>query len=251
MPFIICSVAAVVGIGIFFYGFNRMHRYRMIQDTPTSKVRSIAMGLVEIYARAVPERCMQTAYSSIDCVYYKYVIKEYRRHGSGKHTSYRWDRLESDEMLIPFFAADETGQVYVDPTGAEFNLRVKKLYLQKAGLGSLLSLILPGRRTEDSELIELDPEESGFFRMYSVGDRKYFEYFIEPDEQMYVLGTAANSPSAPDNVLIRKGQNRPTFIISDRSEKELIGKLRAQMLGSFAVGGGAIVVAVIFFLKAL
>jgi len=133
------------------------------------------------------------------------------------------------------------------PTGAEFNVPVKKAFLQRAGLFGAVGLIVSALKNWDNKqptalnvsswgLTPIDPKMHMSFGN-NVGDRKYYEYYIEPNEQLYVLGTAANSPQAPNNVLVKKGENEPTFLISDKSEKQLVGSLRWQMIGGFAIGG--------------
>ena len=48
-----CVVGFCAGIGLFFYGFRLLQRRRLILDTPFSKIRSAAMGMVEISGLAV------------------------------------------------------------------------------------------------------------------------------------------------------------------------------------------------------
>jgi hypothetical protein len=67
------------------------------------------------------------------------------------------------------------------------------------------------------------------------------ESFILPEEQVYVLGTAHEHQGAsarvenPARIYIGSSRGHE-FIISDRSEKELLSRLRWQML-AFFVGG--------------
>lgn len=247
-----------IGGGAFCYGFNRMHKLRLIQDTPRSKIRSMAMGLVEIHGFAHPQKIIKTPFSRTDCVYYHYEIKEYRMHtfrdSKGKtHTTYSWDTIATGERRIPFFTKDETGKVYVDPQGAEINLSIKRQFYQKTGIfrgfNTLLTVLNNWTRTEkdfDIDSLQLTPMELGKRIMFStVGDRKYFEYFIEPDESLFVLGTAFNKEN---KVLIKKGENEPTFIISNKSEKELLKKLKWSMILSFILSIILIIVGIIMII---
>jgi hypothetical protein len=43
----------LLGLYVFYRGFHHFRRKRLIENTPTSKVRSIAMGLVEIFGTVV------------------------------------------------------------------------------------------------------------------------------------------------------------------------------------------------------
>lgn len=219
MHLLLAMLLPIVGIAGLWHGFSRMRRYRMIMDIPTSRIRSLAMGLVEIVGRAVPDTLIHTRWSRIECVYFRYEVKEYRRHRSGKHTRHSWDTIDSGENRIPFFVDDDTGSVRVDPDGAEYNLDVRKVFLQRA-LGS--------------EMEEIDTDR--IFGFYTVGDRKHYEYFILPGEEVYVLGTAAIDKTAPGEIAVEQGENERMFLISDHSEKELLSSFRWQMIGGFAFG---------------
>lgn len=263
IEYVISLIIILAGSVIFLYGFNRMHKYRLIQDTPRSKIRSMAMGIVEVHGNAEADRYIKTPFSQTDCVYYRYKIEEYRKHTQtdskgNQRTSYSWETVSTGERRIPFFAKDDTGKVQVEPDGAEYNVSVKKVFLQKAGLFGAIGTIVNILKDWDSNkqpdinvsawgLLPIDTKSHISFGN-SVGDRKYYEYFIEPGEQLFVLGTAANKPQTSD-VLIRKGENEPTFLISDKSEKDLMGSLKWKLVGSFVFGAVLIIAGVIMLLQ--
>ncbi|PIN69900.1 hypothetical protein COV93_03625 [Candidatus Woesearchaeota archaeon CG11_big_fil_rev_8_21_14_0_20_43_8] len=254
------AVSSLGCAGSLWYGFNRMHKYRLIADTPTSKVRSLAMGLVEIKGNAVADVYLKAPFSQKDCVYYHYVIKEYRRHvtsdSKGRaQVHYSWDVVGSGERRMPFYGKDDTGKVLIRPDGAEFNIPCKQVFLQRNGLfgaigaviGALQSFDKKGSGKVDMNALRLEPidEKKFALRMYGVGDRKYYEYYLTPEEPLYVLGTAENEGQT---VAIKKGTNEPTFLISDKSEKELVKSLKWTMIGMFALGIGLAILAVYILL---
>jgi len=241
---VVSAIFSLIGLFVFIYGFNRLRKYGLIQDIPRSKIRSLAMGLVEIHGQVKAKDFLLSPFSQSKCVYYRYEIQEYRRHThvdskGHTHTSYSWDTIAGGEKRIPFWAKDETGEVYVEPQRAEFNLSLKKLYLQKAGsfgsLTSFLKSLKMQKKLNPSalKLVPLDPKKKIFFNG-RVGDRRFYEYFLEPEENLFVMGTAARQGQ---KVLIKQGKNEPTFIISNRSEKDLLRSLKWQMIASFIFGG--------------
>jgi len=262
--YIISIVFAIVGLAVFLYGFKVMSKYRLINDTPRSKIRSMAMGLVELHGNVFADKYITTPFSQTDCIYYSYEIKEYREHTSrgsdGKTTrSKSWDTISSGERRIPFFAKDETGNVYVDPKNANFNVDYKKVFLQKAGFFGIFGVIGNALKNWDSNdqsnldigtwgLIPIDTKSHLSFNS-RVGDRKYYEKYIEPDADLFVLGTAANNPQVSNDVFIHQGENEPTFIISDKSEKELVGSLKWKMIGSFVFGAIFFIIGVMLSLS--
>lgn len=250
--YIMSGVFILMGGVVFFLGFVKMRKWRIIKDTPRSKIRSMAMGIVEIHGSVEASELIKSPFSKTDCVYYKWEIKEYRKTSSSKKggNSYRWESVGSGERSIPFYAIDDTGKVWVDPKGGEFHVAYKKAFYQKskglfssiAAMGKLIKALKnfdphnpESLMTDDLDLIPMS-ERTGF-GVATVGDRKYLEHFIEPNDNLFVLGTAANSPDAPDNVLIRKGKNEKTFIISDKKEEGVLKGLKKLMLVCFIFGG--------------
>jgi len=104
------------GLYYFIKGFSWLKQKRLIENTPTSKIRLIAMGLAEIYGEVVPikENLFKSPFSVKDCVYCKYTIQELQ--SSGK--SSRWVTIKSDVKTEPFYLKDDTSAVLVDPKGA-------------------------------------------------------------------------------------------------------------------------------------
>jgi len=253
--YILSGISTLVGGIVFFLGFLKMRKFRIIKDTPRSKIRSLAIGIVEIHGTVLPDTLIKSPFSKSDCVYYKYVIKEYRRRHTvsrGKaHTTTRWETIASGDRSVPFFAKDETGQVWVDPDGADFKVSLKRAFYQKGkwlsgSIGALGDIIKAVKNWDGSDPVSLDVDamqlepiglRSSGFRFSKVGDRKYYEYYLEPEGILFVLGTAANSPAALNNLMIRKGQNEKTFIIADSSEKDVIRTIRKNMILCFVFGG--------------
>lgn len=256
---IISLVLTIIGVVVFLFGFKRLHKYRIIADTPTSKIRSMAMGLVEIHGNVSGKQFIKSPFSQSECVFYKYRIEEYRKHTSTDSkgrtsTRYSWDTIASGERRVPFFAKDDTGEVYVKPWDAEISAPLKKAFYQRRGLFGAIGLIINALRDWDNDntsdmdvsgwaLEPIDPYHHSRWGA-SVGDRKYFEYYLEPNENLYLIGTAANSRDAPNNVFIKKGENEPTFIISYKSEKDVLSSLKWQVIGLLIFGSIFIVIGI-------
>lgn len=114
------AIGFFFGLYLFFKGFVFFRRKRLIENTPTSKIRSIAMGLVEVFGEVMPAQggMLKSPLSNNDCVYYKYNIEELR--GSGK--SRRWVSVKRGSDKRHFFLKDETSLVLVNPEGADIDI---------------------------------------------------------------------------------------------------------------------------------
>jgi Zn-finger nucleic acid-binding protein len=214
----------LAGMGLSAYGVVVNNRRRLIESIPTSAVRSLAVGLVEVSGRAQPERVpLRAPFSGLPCVLYAYTVEERRQ--SGKDT--RWETIAKGTSEEPFYVQDETGRVLVVPFDAQ--------------------LILPDQRTTRNNWTGTLPEATilGLLKLGIAVDGwktiRCSEMCILPDERVYVMGTAQEHRGAGDSVEnsahLYIGSSRDNeFIISDRSEKELLSRLQWQLWACIGAG---------------
>jgi hypothetical protein len=111
--------AAVAGGG--WFAFRWLHVARMIEDTPTSRVRSAAQGYVELAGRCrpLPGSTNLAPLTQRPCVWWQYRIQ--RRTGSGRpsRTRAQWHTVSSGRSEQPFLLDDGSGECIVQPGGAE------------------------------------------------------------------------------------------------------------------------------------
>src|SRR3989338_7313172 len=71
------------GFGIWFFsrGFNRLRRKRLIENIPTSTVRGLAIGFVELVGKARRKNILKGPLSNSDCVLYRYSVERYEQRG--------------------------------------------------------------------------------------------------------------------------------------------------------------------------
>ncbi len=102
---------------LFWFGFRWWRRARLIEDTPTSRIRSAAQGYVELSGRAqLPAGSeVLSPLSRRPCVWWQFRIEQKRR--SGRNT--RWQTINSGISPTPFLLVDETDTCLVNPLGAE------------------------------------------------------------------------------------------------------------------------------------
>jgi hypothetical protein len=113
---IIAALAAAAAYS-FWYAFKAWAKNRVIEDTPTSRVRSAAQGYVEISGLSVlPPNCHTKApLTRIPCAWWRYKIEERRYAGRSRS----WCTIQGDTSTEPFLLDDGTGQCLIDPRGAE------------------------------------------------------------------------------------------------------------------------------------
>ena len=113
-----CALGLCAGIGLFFYGFRLLQRRQLILDTPFSKIRSAAMGMVEISGLAVGPYTMVAPITERECFYFRTLVWEWKQSGKNK----QWVKVAGECVHVPFFVDDNTGRMLVDPRGADLDL---------------------------------------------------------------------------------------------------------------------------------
>jgi len=197
----------LLGLALYYSGISSFMRKRLIENIPTSKVRSIAIGPVEIYGEVVANRkkiLISPDWKKV-CVYYLNIEKGEIKEGSALEklakTKIRTDR-------IPFLLRDETGEVLVDTKEAEI-----KIFTHEVTTNT--------------------------------------DYIIAPGDKIYIMGTASKNPQADkikatetEKIVINKGENKQVFTISNKSEKEILTKLKRGAIAGFV---GGITLTIFFF----
>ncbi|MFC1709224.1 GIDE domain-containing protein [Candidatus Omnitrophota bacterium] len=173
-------VYAVFGFGFgiwsFFWGFKRLRRKRRIENVPTSTVRGLAMGLVELIGKAKKNKLLVSPFTNTECVFYRYTIERYEKRGK----SSSWVTIaKGDSYASAFYLEDGTGKVLVLPLGAETIL--PRDYELNTSWG----------KTVPSNLVNfLDSHSIRYKSFLGRYPLRFREWYICEDERVYVLGTA-------------------------------------------------------------
>ncbi len=129
-----------VGIYLFFKGFKEFRKYRVMADTPVIPIRSMAMGLVEIYGMARGETLVSSPVSHTSCYWYRVEIEKRKKDSKGRES---WSHFATDINGVPFYLEDATAKVRVNPQKAELDLweqckveRYGDTYIERAGAGT-------------------------------------------------------------------------------------------------------------------
>jgi hypothetical protein len=107
----------LLGLGIVYWGFRTYQTGRLIRNTPTEKVRSIALGRTEVNGQCRDAgTTFDQPFSEGRCVYRQWKVEEYKRDHSDDDNGKEWQTVDSGTDVTQFYAEDETGQVLVDAT---------------------------------------------------------------------------------------------------------------------------------------
>jgi len=166
---------AVSGGG--WLAYRSMHIARLIEDTPTSRIRSAAQGYVEIAGRCRPLDGTQNLapLTQRPCVWWRYRIEEKSESGPSGKRRQSWRTINSGRSEQPFLLDDGTGECIVQPGGAEIMVGESTTWYG----GTPWPTQGPGAGL-------MNPQA----RRY-----RYFEERIYEHEQLYVLGQFATHTS--------------------------------------------------------
>src|SRR4030066_2537101 len=114
------AMTALASCG-FLGMFRFLRRIRLIEDTPTAKIRSAPQGYVELtgISRLMQGDLIIAPLTGKQCTWYSYKIEE--RSDSpgirgGRHKGWRVIEAKTSDDL--FLLADDTGECVIDPEGA-------------------------------------------------------------------------------------------------------------------------------------
>lgn len=212
-----------LGGGIFSFarGFRNLQLKRLIENTPTSKIRSLAMGLCEIcgIVENPRERLLEAPFTQRPCVYYTYTVEEYRR---GKN-SHEWHTIGSGRDDSQFYLRDETGAVLVDSLGCDAELSANHYRKEFSGVAEL-----PAQA--HTFLTNFGVISGGFWGRMTTNKLRLTEYCICPGDQLYVLGTACDNPYVAEgtaehghaDIMLCRGPKRMVYYISDQAEHGIL-----------------------------
>ncbi len=244
-------VGAIFGVVSFFRGFILLRNKRLIENTPTSKCRSVALGLAEVCGTAQGDTKMPSLVGKIPCYCSQVRVERYvkRKKSSG------WEKVYELTDAVVFQVEDDTGRVKVDPAGAELDIPIELEYSTDSGLGSLLGQTL--LRMSDAKVTPsmVGMQFMNFCNSHGVsfhGRMRFFERNICPGDTVYVLGSAEALPGVADEqerVIFRKGKHHPWYVIAEASEKELLSKMGTSVL-LHIYGGIALTLVCLGFLLA-
>ncbi|MBU0615975.1 MAG: hypothetical protein KJ601_07845 [Nanoarchaeota archaeon] len=251
----ISIVFLISGFFIFKGGFIIKHKYQLIMDIPTSKIRSLAMGIVEISGIVSSNQLIKTPLSNKKCVFYEYSRFNMRNVVDSsinrKEIENYQDLIDQARSYVNFIVSDQTGRILVLPKDAQLSIKAKNAYIQTKGntLELLRKLRTPGAQIDFQEfgLKTVDPS-----KVSENNDQKvFYEHYIEPNEFVYIMGTAAQSTVKGSGVVIECGVNDPFFIISDISEKATLKNLLKNVTASFIIGTVLMIIGLIVFFLSL
>jgi E3 Ubiquitin ligase len=165
---VLCVLAAAGSYGLRA-AFRAWAAGRVIEDTPTSRVRSAAQGYVELVGVGRSHGENVGPLTGLPCIWWSFVIEE--RLSNGRNRS--WSAVRRGVSEAPFYLDDGTGECLIDPRGAEVFPSGKDVWRGATAWPS--NRIMTGSQ--------------GFSGALFGGDFRYTEHRMRPGEPLYAIGS--------------------------------------------------------------
>ncbi len=180
---VLLVLAVFTGVGFFLWKKSFQHA-RVMEDMPRSKVRSAAQGFVELSGIQHPlgGTPLSAPLTGSACTWWDYKIekRESTRSSKGQEST-SWVTVEKDTSVGFFHLRDETGEILVNPMGADVTPSLQRVWNGDA------------RRPNGDSLSRFGASQKGRYR--------YTERIMRPGELIYALGhfeTWSNVPGTKE-----------------------------------------------------
>ncbi len=258
-----CGLAALA-VYLFRLAKQDMGTRKLIQGLTPTRIRGIQPGLCLVEGTVESLEPLSTPYSETQSVWFRYEASERRMRKDTSSSMYYEFPLASGNQHRPFILRENSRSIPVVPAGGSVSTYPHKRLFKsesgkRTGMGDRIKNLKEMDRSQHPE-----GEKKPFFRKLEVNDpldipddlveltmgtkeaesahRKYFEFWVQPGDRMFILGTAAMDPDGSGLRLVKAGRS-PLLLSSDPAD--LTAKaFQKTMLVGLLVGTGFAVLGV-------
>jgi len=210
-------VLALLCLACLYIIFRYLHRSRIIDDTPTSKIRSAHQGFVELegVGRLMKGTPIVSPMTHMECLWYSYSIQRKSNHHSiaDNDEEMRWETIDSGVSDNLFLLADSTGICVIDPEEATITPSYSKTWYGTRQY----NISDPAAASAIADL-----SRSSSKLLFGNNNYKYTEKRINVGADLYVLGKFKTIGGRREKLdkkgevrdLLAKWKTRPDFLLA-------------------------------------
>ena len=183
------AIGAVMGVVWFFKGFKELKVKRTIQNIPTSKINTGAVGTdVEIKGNIIAEKdkLVSAPISGKQCALYHIEIQQERRR---KNSTY-WQTIDQFYSSEGFYVDDQSGAtalVMVKGAAVKRKGKTQDYIIKSSSFDEMPGLLRETLTSNSSKLKKFKLKKTSW--LFS-GKYRFEEWCFMPNEEVYVLGHA-------------------------------------------------------------
>lgn len=212
---------------------------KFVEDTPTERIRSMAVGRTELTGTARPyEDTYDQPFGDGECVFGEFWVRELDTVQRSDGTKKAWRSIESGLLSDRIVLDDGTGTVVLrqPPVDYSDDLVTRRTQGRLANLveGTFVGDWL-GVRPDDTVRSFLEDRD---IPVTSSNRRQYEQRVVPPGTELYVFGQATIAsdedfeaaeldrltdqyPDLETNLVVERRPSRGDYVVSDRSESEI------------------------------
>lgn len=256
--YVAVGILNICGIVFSISGIVTLRTFNLIKHIQLSKINNLKKGIVKIKGKISTKKYLKSPFSKKNCVYYMYEIETYHTVRSGKSTSYRWKSSGYGDNRIPFTCKDTTGSVSIDPKGADFYPALKNQFYHKGSqikrFSNALKMFKTGFQTGNMNTLDtsgwnlktIDPKKKKIWNFAKAGDMRFNESYIEPKEQVFIIGTAKKDLKGRD-IISKPGK----LIISNKTHENILKTMKRKFIIALIIGPLMIAGGIVFLLTVM
>ncbi|MFC7215066.1 E3 ubiquitin--protein ligase [Saliphagus sp. GCM10025334] len=231
MSVLVLSLAALgmlLGFVLLGYGLRELgFAYRLFAREPHTVLDTPNGGSVELSGTVLAwDDVLESPFTETACVAVEYAVEEKRRKSTNNGSTTKWVEIDRGTLVVPFRLEDESGNVLVDPRGADLRLTTDARIRVEGGEAPPTPIARYIERDEDvsdeNTNLSLGPLEISTGR-----DRRYLKRRLDVGESVHLLGTARRDTTASRET----GQVNAVVERSVSPESGLLAHVRHRLLG--------------------
>jgi len=208
----ILSPAAIVGgLYLLLAGFRLLARKRSLLAPTSSKIGSASPGLIEVSGMTAGLHTITAPISGEPCFLYRTTAWQQTR-------EQKWEKVAEENLYLPFFISDSTGQLLIEPPGADLDLlrNFREEYEPFSFSSNVVSQDVPQGEDKhedntDKEKHDDDvpPRVRSFLSRHGIVPVRRLrieECAIKPKDALVVAGTLTENPGAPAHPLSQSSE---------------------------------------------
>lgn len=247
--FVVGCILVWAGVYMIWMAFQMYKLQKLIRDTPTSKIRSMPTGIVEIKGKAESgDEQLKSPLDGKPCLFYNFEIERWDK--DPDENKREWSKIKTKTESCNFYLDDGTGKVVIEPDEhMKYDISMAK--------GSQWKTRSPEEKEPLREFIERQDDISNHYikRNSRVANRKRYRFtqkVIKEGDELYVFGSAYRLKAAADDehadMKITSGK-RDFFYISDMEEEKILQRSAKKPLILFIMGTFILALTGILFYK--
>jgi LemA protein len=233
-------LALCFGLFAYFIGFGDWYDKRLLDCTPISKCRSVALGPVVVCGKVGGPSPIPSLIGHLPSFISKVVVEEYRSNGKSRS----WQTVHKRELWMPFYIEDGTGEIKVEPQRAVLWLERDIKYSSSDGLADY-SQAASDRATQLTDTLDEMFQEYCLTRGIDTRNPvRFTETNLSPGDPVFVYGAASpnREPGSTCSNIIRKTFWQTPYII-EGGKGDMLRKLSTRGFLRIFVGSVFVVLA--------